>query len=86
MTGQVFKKPQVGFRIEDCISVIEKPGRINLHTAKDFNAPALAGDRDLRGRASAGPSRMEGGVLSETGFVLKDQRGSLRPGFFLMAG
>jgi hypothetical protein len=86
MRGQAMKEAQIGGSIEDGGLAIVEAGSPELDSAQDLHALAFAGDGDLGGMAEPAPGSVQGGVLTETGFVGKNQRSVLGAGFFLRRG
>ena len=84
--GQAMQEIQVGGSIEDwCLHIVEA-GTPKLDSAQDLHALPFSGDGDLGGMAEPAPGSMQGRVLTETGFVGKNQRPVLGAGFFLRRG
>ena len=86
MRGKAMQKIQVGGSIKDRGLRIVEAGTPKFDRAQDLHALAFASDGDLGRMAEAAPGSVQGGVLTETGFVGKNQRPVLRAGFFLRRG
>jgi hypothetical protein len=86
MRGQAMQEAQIGGSIEDGGLAIVEPRAPELDSAQDLHTLAFAGDGDLGGMAEPAPGSVQGGVLTETGFVGKNQRPILGAGFFLRRG
>src|ERR1019366_530397 len=86
MGGQAMQEVQIGGSIEYGGLAIVEAGTPKFDSAQDLHALAFAGDGDLGGMAEPTPGSVQGGVLPETGFVGKNQRSVLGPGFFLRRG
>jgi hypothetical protein len=86
MRGQAMEEIQVGGSIEDRGLRIVEAGAPKLDSAQDLHALAFAGDGDLGRMAEPAPGRVQGGVLTETGFIGKNQRPIFGAGFFLRRG
>ena len=82
-SGQLLEKNQVGRGIEYFVSMVGKLCSEDFNRAKDLDAFPLSGDRNLRLTPNGSPSLIQRGILAETGFVLKNQRGPFTRGFFL---
>ena len=83
LAGQLIEKNQVGRGIEYFVSVVGKLCGEYFNRAKDLDAFPLSSDRNLRLTPNRSPRLIQRGILAETGFVLKDQRGPFTCGFFL---
>jgi hypothetical protein len=86
MRGQAMQEVQIGGSIEDGSLAIVEAGTPEFDSAQDLHALAFAGDGDLGGMAEPAPGGVQGGVLTETGLVGKNQRPILGAGFFLRRG
>jgi hypothetical protein len=82
-SGQLLQKNQVGRCIEYVRPMIGKLCGEDLNRAKDLDAFPLPSNRNLRLTPNGCPSLIQRGILAETGFVFKDQRGPFTGGFFL---
>ena len=79
-TGQ---KRSVTFSLEYLSMRKVKLGAVEVHRAEYFLGVALARGRNQRLVSAPRPSLVEAGVLAETGFIAKEQRGLAFSGFFL---
>jgi len=86
MRGQAMQEIQVGGSIEDGGLAVVEVGSPELDSAQDLHALAFASDGDLGRMAEPAPGRVQGGVLTEAGFVGKNQRPVRGAGFFLRRG
>jgi hypothetical protein len=86
MRGQAMQEVQIGGSIEDGGLAIVEAGTPEFDSPQDLYALPFAGDGDLGRMAQPAPGSMQGGVLTKTGFVGKDQRPILGAGFFLRRG
>ena len=86
MRGKAMQEAQIGGSIEDRGLAIVEAGTPELDSAQDLHALAFAGDGDLGRMAETAPSGVQCRVLTETGFVGKNQRPILAAGFFLRRG
>lgn len=82
----LFQIRSISLCVEDRSALVEKSGRKDVDRSKNFEGLSLACHRDKRLGSTSRPSPMEGGVLTETGFVLVNQTGFLPLGFFLISG
>src|SRR5579863_4153227 len=86
MGGKAMEEIQVGGGIKDRGLRIVEAGAPKLDSAQDFHALPFAANRDLGRMAEPAPGSVQGRVLTETGFVGKNQRPVLGAGFFLRRG
>ena len=85
-SGQALQKGQVGFCVEDTVSLIMKPCLPHLDGPEDLDALALPGHGNLRRMSNSTPGGVQGGILTETGFVGKNQRPVFLLGVFFSLG
>ena len=71
-SGHCVEEYKIGFRIEDLVSMIEKPGREDIYTTEDLYALPLARDRNQRLMSPPCPCQMKRRILPERGFILKN--------------
>jgi hypothetical protein len=83
---ELFHEGQVGVCIEYGVLSVMKSRVPEFDCAQNLHALALPGDRNLWWTTSAAPGRVQCGILTEAGFVGKDQRPAFRAGFFLRLG
>src|SRR5271157_769653 len=74
MRGQAMQKIQVGGSIEDRGLRIVEAGTPKFDRAQDLHTLPFSADRDLGWMAEPAPGNVQGGVLTETGFVGNNQR------------
>ncbi len=86
MRGEAMQEIQVGGSIEDRGLRVVEAGTPEFDSAQDLHALAFAADGDLGGMAESAPGSVQGGVLTETGFIGKNQRPIFAAGFFLRRG
>jgi len=86
MRSQAMQEIQVGGSIEDRGLRIVEAGTPKFDSAQDLHALPFSGDGDLGRMAKPAPGSVQGRVLTETGFVGKNQRSVLGAGFFLRRG
>ena len=86
LTRNVFQKSTVGVRVEHRVTFIQEARRVDLDRAKDLDALALPGHRNLWLASDPRPGRVEGRVLPEAGLVGKDECTPFFAGFFLILG
>ena len=84
--GEVVEEGEVGGSVEDGILLVVEAGLPKFDGAQDFDTLTFSGDGDFRGMADAAPGGVQGRVLTETGFIGKNQRPVLGAGFFLRRG
>lgn len=84
--GEVVEESEVGGSVEDGILLVMEAGVPEFDRAQDFDTLAFSADGDLGRMADAAPGGMQGGVLTETGFIGEDQGPVLGLGFFLRLG
>ena len=84
--AELFQESSVRGRVEYGVLCVVKAGIPQIDSSKDFHIFAFASNWDFRRATNSTPCRMESGILTETGFVGKDQRPVLRVRFFLMPG
>ena len=83
---QLFPKGQVAPRVEDRVLAVRETRAPQFDGAQDLDAVALSRDRDFGRLDDAAPGGLPSRVLSEAGFVGKNQRPVFRAGFFLRLG
>ena len=83
---QLFPKGQVAPRVEDRVLAVRETRAPQFDGAQDLDAVALSRDSDFGRLADAAPGGLPSRVLSEAGFVGKNQRPVFRAGFFLRLG
>jgi hypothetical protein len=83
---QLLQESQVRGSIEDRILAIVKPGLVNSIAPKDLDTFTLAGNRDLRRSPDSTPGGIQGGILTDAGFITENQRPVAALGFFLRLG
>ena len=76
----------VGVGSEDPLEVVKKSGAVQCDDTEYLQGVSLPCGRNFRLSADAGPGLVEGGILSEAGFVFEEDRRFLALGFFLMSG
>src|ERR1700733_3739808 len=86
MRSKAMEEIQVGGGIEDRGLRIVEAGAPKLDSAQDLHALPFSADGDLGRMAKPAPGSVQGGVLTETSFVGKNQRPVLGAGFFLRRG
>jgi hypothetical protein len=80
------QKIQVGGSIEHGGLRVVEAGTPKFDRAQDLHALPFSADGDLGRMAEPAPGSVQGGVLTETGFVGENQRPVLGAGFFLRRG
>jgi hypothetical protein len=86
MRGKAMQEIQVGGSIEDRSLLVVEAGTPKLDGAQDPHALTFSGDGDLGRMAEPAPGSVQRRVLTEAGFVGKNQRPVLGAGFFLRRG
>ena len=86
MRGKAMEEIQVGGGIEDRGLRIVEAGAPKLDRAQDLHALPFSADGDLGRMAEPAPGSVQRRVLTEAGFVGKNQCLVLGAGFFLRRG
>lgn len=84
--GDLFEIVKIGLRVEHRGPVIQESGRVDLNAAKNLHTFACPSNGNIRLTTASGPRLMQRRILTETGLILKNQRGCFRAGFFFMSG
>src|SRR5438094_9712577 len=80
--GQLLEKAEIGVCVEGGVLPVIEPRAPEFDGPEDLHAFALPGDGNFWRATHATPGRVQGRVLSETGFVREDQRPVPRLAFF----
>ena len=83
---QLLHEAHICRSVENNFLGIVELGAPEFDGAENFHTLALAGYQYSGWTPDAAPRGMQCRVLAEAGFVSKDQRRTLRPGFFLILG
>jgi hypothetical protein len=82
----LLQEVEIGGSVEDRGLRIVEADLPEFNGPENLDAFAFPGDGKFRGMANATPGGVEGGILSEAGFVGENQRPLLGAGFFLRRG
>ena len=83
---QLLQEHQVAGGVENRVLSVVEASSPEFDGAQNLPVFAFAGDGNFGPMAHPAPGGMQGRVLTETGFVGKDQGPVLRVGFFLICG
>ncbi len=82
----LFQEAQICLSIKDGFATVNELSLLEIDGAEDLDAFPGAGDRNQRLEADTGPGLVKSRVLTEAGFVFKEDVGPFVPRFFLMLG